>query len=112
MTSEFPLNSNFPQAGQLSKRSPLNTSALRVYLVLRSKTTSRQIKRIQNEGIIVQTKKAFIGYYFLTHKKRRGDGGWGREHGGWGLGRRADRLCIKLFSTLNIGVQQVLGGSF
>ena len=24
----------------------------------------------------------------------------------------ADRLCIKLFSTLNIGVQQVLGGSF
>ena len=30
-----------------------------------------------------------------------GDGGGG-----------ADRLCIKLFSTLNIGVQQVLGGSF
>ena len=105
MTSEFPLNSNFPQAGQLSKRSPLNTSALRVYLVLRSETISRQIKRIQNEGIIVQTKKAFIGYYFLTHKKRRGDGGWG-------MGEGADRLCIKLFSTLNIGVQQVLGGSF
>ena len=94
MTSEFPLNSNFPQVGQLSKRSPLNTSALRVYLVLRSETISRQIKRIQNEGIIVQTKRAFIGYYFLTHKKRRGDGGWGmadggwgRGHGGWGLGR-------------------------
>ena len=103
MTSEFPLNSNFPQAGQLSKRSPLNTSALIVYFVLRSKTISRQIKRIQNEGIIVQTKRAFIGYYFLTHKKRRGDGGWGRG---------ADRLCIKLFSTLNIGVQQVLEGSF
>ena len=82
MTSEFPLNSNFPQAGQLSKRSPLNTSALRVYLVLRPKTISRQIKRIQNEGIIVQTKKAFIGYYFLTHKKRRGDGGWGMGEGG------------------------------
>ena len=79
MTSEFPLNSNFPQAGQLSKLSPLNTSALRVYLVLRSKTISRQIKRIQNEGIIVQTKRAFIGYYFLSHKKggRRGEGGWG-----------------------------------
>ena len=92
MTSEFPLNSNFPQVGQLSKRSPLNTSALRVYLVLRSETISRQIKRIQNEGIIVQTKRAFIGYYFLTHKKRRGEGGRGgggeRRKGerGWGMG--------------------------
>ena len=39
-----------------------------MHLVLRSETISRQTKRIQNEGI-------FIGYYFLTHKKRRGEGG-------------------------------------
>ena len=116
VTSEFPLNSNFLQVGQLLKRSSLNTSALRVYLVLSSETISRQIKRIQNEGIILQTKRAFIDYYFLIHKKRRGERGGGSREGGsrkGGTGRGEGRQTLhKTFLNAQCWCAAGAGGFF
>ena len=43
----------------------------------------------------------------LNSKVGAGDREGGGQRGDGGGG--ADRLCIKLFSTLNIGMQQVLG---